>query len=127
MTTQLSFVADPSDPFGKLLISIEKLMTYTNTVIKQFPKYERHLLHDDIRKLMTDILMLSIVAWKRYHKKTTLYDLDTKITVFRFLIRQAFISKYITIHTFEVWSEHVAVIGKMVGGWIKSIHSSEKG
>lgn len=93
---------------------------YTNTVLKQFPRAERFLLCAEIRRSMLTAQRLVVVAWKRYHKKTTLQELDTEVEVLRGWVRKSLLAKYITPHRYEVWVRHINEIGRMVGGWIRA-------
>lgn len=108
------------EPYAALLAKIEELDAYTHVVLQQYPKMERHLLCHDIRRSMADIQRYAVVAWKRYHKKTTLQDMDTEVEVLRIWIRKSVHLKYITPHRYQVWTQHVNDIGRMVGGWIKA-------
>jgi hypothetical protein len=81
---------------------------------------ERHLLCADIRRSIAAIERLAVVAWKRYHKKTTLQELDVEVEVLRMWIRKSVRLRYITPHRYEVWAIHVNEIGRMVGGWLRS-------
>ena len=110
------------ESYAVLLAKIEELEAYTHTVLRQYPRMERHLLCHDIRRTLADIQRLSVVAWKRYHKKTTLQDLDVEIEVLRIWVRKSVRLKYITPHRYQVWTEHVNEIGRMVGGWIRAAH-----
>lgn len=105
--------------FGKLMTKIEGLDTYSHLVLEQFPKRERHLLCADIRICIANIQRHAITAWKRYHKKTLLQELDIEIEVLRCLIRKSLVMKHITPKRYEVWINHINEIGCMVGGWIK--------
>lgn len=73
---------------------------------------------------MAAIQRLIVVAWKRYHKKTTLQDLDVEVEVLRGWLRKSVRLKYITARRYEIWARHVNEIGRMVGGWIKSLQQA---
>ncbi|MCY1285986.1 hypothetical protein D9M68_303260 [compost metagenome] len=103
-----------------LLVRLEELDAYSHHALHQFPKLERHLLCADIRGALAQALRLTVTAWKRYHKKTTLAELDVEVEMLRVLVRKAFAMNYINERRYEVWSRHVDEIGRMVGGWIKS-------
>lgn len=108
-------------PYAELQAKLEELEVYTHTALRQYPKAERHLLCADIRASMAAIQRLVVVAWKRYHKKTTLQDLDVEIEVLRGWLRKSLRLQYITPRRYEVWARHVNDVGRMVGGWIKSL------
>lgn len=61
------------------------------------------------------------MASKRYHKKTTLQDLDVEIATLKFLIRISHDLKYIGDRQYENWQRKVIEMGKMTGGWLKSV------
>ena len=107
-------------PYGKLMAKLEDLDAYSHLVLTQFPKRERHLLCADIRACIASIQRHAIVAWKKYHKKTTLQELDTEVEVLRYLIRKSLLLRYITPKRYETWASHVNEAGRMIGGWIKS-------
>lgn len=115
-----SLPVGPAHHYGQLLARLEELEGYTHAVLVQFPKAERHLLCAEIQRSMNAIQRLIITAWKRYHKQTTLRDLDVEIEVLRGWIRKSQRLRYINAHRYQIWSEHVGQIGRMVGGWIKA-------
>ena len=98
----------------------EDLIAYGYIAVRQFPKSERHVLAQEIRLTMWAILRLIIIANRRYHKKTTLQDLDAELDLLRSQIRIAKELQYLDFQKYEVWSRHVDEIGKMLGGWLKS-------
>uniref|UniRef100_I2Q2M5 S23 ribosomal protein n=1 Tax=Desulfovibrio sp. U5L TaxID=596152 RepID=I2Q2M5_9BACT len=108
-------------PYAVLLTKIEEVDAYSQIALQQYPRVERYALCSDIRQALTTIERLIIVAWKRYHKKTTLQDLDIEIEVLRMLLRKSVRLKYITPHRYETWSRQINEIGRMVGGWIRSV------
>jgi len=107
-------------PYAMLLAKIEEVETYTHTVLQQYPRIECYALCADIRSALASIQRLSVVAWKRYHKKTTLQDLDVEVEVLRMWIRKSLRLHYITPNRYEVWTRHVNEIGKMIGGWLRA-------
>lgn len=95
-------------------------MRYGFICLRQFPKSEKFILSADIRKSMYLLLRLTIIASKKYHKKTTIQDLDIELAMLRQMIRVAYELKYIDIKKYEAWSRQLAEIGRMIGGWLKS-------
>ncbi|KFE96092.1 diversity-generating retroelement protein Avd [Vibrio parahaemolyticus] len=97
------------------------MMGYGFICLRQFPKSERFILCADIRRSMYTMLRLTVVASKRYHKKTTIQDLDIELAMLKNMIRVSYDLHYIDIRKYELWSRHLAEIGRMVGGWLKSV------
>ncbi len=107
------------------IIDLEK---YTETALTQssYVRNQRFLLCADIRKAISEILHLAIRAMKKYHKKTTLQDMDVEVEYLRWLIRISHEKKYITCHRLDVWMRKVNEIGDMLGGWIKKENAKIK-
>ena len=103
------------------MAKIEDLDACSHLALANFPKKERHLLCADIRACIASIQRHTITAWKKYHKKTTLQELDIEVEVLRYLIRKSLLLKYITPKRYETWASHLNETGRMVGGWIKSV------
>lgn len=78
---------------------------------------------------MDRIMELEVTAQKRYFKKTTLTDLDVNLTILRYYIRLSRDLGFLPLKKYEVWSEKLVEIGKMLGGWIKSVNggTADKG
>jgi len=103
-----------------ILTKLEELDAYSHKALIKFPKYEKFVLCAEVRQTLTSLIRLTVRAAKRYHKKTTLQDLDIEIEYLRCLIRKAHRLKYINTRRYGIWINHVNVIGKMAGGWINS-------
>ncbi len=61
----------------------EEMISYGYIALRQFPKFEKHVLAAEIRHAMWGILRLIVVCNKRYHKKTTLQELDAELDLLR--------------------------------------------
>lgn len=99
----------------------EEMIAYAYIAVRQFPKAERHVLSAEIRATCWRLLRLIIICNKRYHKKTTLQELDAELDTLRSLIRMAHHLKFLPLKQYETWSRQVDEIGRMTGGWIKSM------
>lgn len=104
------------------------MILYGNPALNQFPKTEKFVLANKIRETMYSILELSIILEKKYYKKTTLKELDVQLDILRNLIRIAADKKLypnqspcLSIKKYEHWAKLINEIGKMIGGYIKSI------
>jgi len=98
---------------------IREMIVYNNIMAKQFPKHEKYLLSNKIRELGYNILELSIIINKKFHKKTTLTDLNIKHELLRQLVNLSFELKYIDLQKHRVSQSHIDEVGRMIGGWIK--------
>lgn len=107
----------------KILQKIFDMMEYAYPALAQFPKSEKFALVSDIKHSMDILLERCIEAQKKYHKKTTLQDMDVEIMKLRAYIRLSFRLGFLPQKKYEVWSEKVVEIGKMLGGWIKAVNT----
>ena len=97
------------------------MLLYGYQALKQFPKHEKHVLGAEIRLSMLQLQRLIITAFKRYHKKTTLTDLDIELAILKRRVRLAKDLCYLDIKKYQLWIEKLVEIGRMIGGWIKSV------
>lgn len=104
-----------------ILTKLEELGAYSHLALIQFPKVEKFVLCAEIRQTLMEIMKLTVRAAKRYHKKTTLQDLDIEVEYLRCQVRMAHRMKYINMKRYQTWIAHVDEVGRMVGGWLKSV------
>ena len=104
----------------KILQKVYDMTAFAYEAITQFPKSEKYALGADIKRCIHSILRFAIEGQKRYHKKTTLQNLDIEIAVLRGLVRLAHERKFLPTSKYETWSGLNVELGRMVGGWIKS-------
>jgi len=108
------------------LLALKKfsdVMEYGHIALKQFPRHQRYILAARIDSCMIEIMELIITANLRYHKKTTLNELDIKLALLRHLIRLAMQREYLTIRRYEIWTRGIDEVGRIVGGWIKWVRT----
>ncbi len=100
-----------------------------NVYLNHFPKFEKYALCQQIRVTMYEVYALIIEAQKRYHKKTTLVNLDIRHEQWRMLVNLAHGLGYFEFkdgsekcgkaeHRFLAISRLIDEIGRMIGGWI---------
>ena len=102
----------------KIKRKVEDMMTWSYSVLRNFPKSEKHVLSAEIRQSMLRLLRDIIIVNRRYYKKTTLQDLDAELDLLRSLVSLALDLGFLPRRQYEIWSGHLAEIGKMVGGWM---------
>lgn len=98
------------------------MIEYGYMALRQFPRSERHTLAAEIKRSMYELLKLIIRANKRYYKKTTLQDMDVELMNLRYLVRLAHSLGFLPFKQYENWSEMLSELGRMLGGWFKSIN-----
>lgn len=100
-------------------------MEYAYGALAQFPKSEKFALVTDIKHSMDKLLERCIEAQKKYYKKTTLQDMDVEILKLRAYIRLSHQLGFLPIKKYEIWSGQVVEIGKMLGGWLKTVNGQK--
>ena len=105
--------------YGKYL----DLLSYTEMILKKFPKCERFALASQIKLVTYEGMELIIRAFKMYDKTkklSCLNEIDVKLKMLKVLIRISYKAKYITIQNYRAWSNKLFNIGNLTGGWINS-------
>ena len=115
---------EQSEP-KRALQKIEDMMEYTYPVLKQFPRSEKQAMVLDIKRCMDVMLERCIEAEKAYYKKTTLRELDVAIAKCRTYVKMAYRLEFMSYKKFEIINDYLSEIGRMVGGWIKSMNEAE--
>ncbi len=99
--------------------------------LAHFPNCHRFALAQQIRLAYLDVYNLVTEAQKRYHKKTTLTQLDIRHEQLRMLLNLAHElglfdfsagrrdAKAPGVHRFLAISRQVDELGRMIGGWVK--------
>ena len=110
----------------KLVLFASQLETY----LAHFPNCHKFALTQQIRLAFIDVFNLVTEAQKRYHKKTTLTQLDVRQERLRMLINLAqelnlfnfssgrSDSSFPGTKRFLAISRQVDEIGRMIGGWL---------
>lgn len=109
----------------KILQKIFDMIEYGYSALAQFPKSEKFALCTDIKHSMNIILERCIEAQKRYFKKTTLQDMDVEIMKLRAYLRLSHKLGFLPMKKYEIWSTQVVEIGKMLGGWLKTVNNQK--
>lgn len=102
-----------------------------NIYLNHFPNHEKFGLALEIRRAAYDVYALIVECQKRYHKKTTLTNLDIRHEQLRMLTRLANELGYFGFkdgkkaddkgrseHRYLNLSLLIDELGKMIGGWI---------
>lgn len=98
------------------------MMKYGYGALAQFPKSEKFAICADIKRCMHIMLERCIEAQKKYYKKSTLQEFDVENTKLRAYLRLAFELGFLPPKKYEIWSGMSVEIGKMLGGWLKTVN-----
>lgn len=121
------------DKEAVLISKMTALIKLANINLNHFPRHEKYGLSQQIRNTMYEVYNLIVEGEKRYHKKTSLTELDVKHQQLRMMVKLAFELGYFQYHDgksgrsdFEEERRYLALnllvneVGAMIGGWIKS-------
>lgn len=102
----------------------EDMAAYIYVVLRLYPKAERHVLAAETLRAMIDAgaaLQRASLVRSRDEKRCLIEEADRSLAKMRILIRLALRLGYMPEKKLEVLSGHIAEVGKMVGGWKKSL------
>ncbi len=105
----------------KILQKTFDMINYAYPALAQYPKGEKFAIVADIKRCMDVMLERIIEANKKYYKKTTLQELDVEVEKLKAYVRLSYNLGFLPPKKYEQWSGLVVEIGRMVGGWIKSV------
>ena len=110
-----------------------EMLKILNIYLNHFPRHEKYALCNLIRNTAYNLYNLITEAQKRYHKKTTLTNMDIMHEQLRMQVRLAYELGYFqfkdgkinekspdeqAFHRLTVLQEFIDEIGRMIGGWI---------
>lgn len=105
-----------------------------NLYLNHFPRHEKYALAQQIRNALYDVYALIVEAQKRYHKKTTLTNLDIRHEQLRMFVNLAHSLGYFqyrdgrpsaespeeeAVRRHLVLSRMIDEFGRMIGGWLR--------
>jgi len=70
---------------------------------------------------MWRLMRAAVLCSKRYHKKTTLVEMDADLEMLRRQIRLAKDLGMLPFKKYEVWAKHLDEIGRIIGSWLKKV------
>lgn len=116
--------------YRKFVETARLLTVYLN----HFPKHEKYALCTRIKDCAYQVFDLLVEGQKRYHKKTTLTELDIAHEQLRMQLWLAFELGYfrfqdgkkadnaeeLELHRWATITKLIDELGRMIGGWIRS-------
>ncbi len=102
----------------------EDLAAYAYIALRNYPKSERHTLAASTMNALIDtgaaIQRAGLIS-DRSEKKYLLQEADRNLARFKLLVRLGVKLGFMPMKKMEVLSGYIAEIGKMLGGWIRSV------
>src|SRR3989344_125619 len=118
--TDISFKPPPQQS-ASLVQRLCELFSLFHTCFKVFPKSDRFL-GQKVETVILEILelLLSASYSDRQTKHILLKKASEKVDLLKYLIRIAFEIKALNLKMYINLEENILIIGKMLGGWIRS-------
>jgi len=112
-----------NDIMASLAHRFRELYKTFHACLSTFPKQERYTIGQRIEQTLLDALefTLSATYLQRQIKIPILRRASDKTDLLKYLIRLAYETHSINIKRYIVLEREVVEIGKMLGGWIRSI------
>lgn len=106
-----------------MIHNVCELYKLSSACLKTFPKQERYSLGKRIEETTLEILefLLSASFAQKFRKSEILRKASDKNDLLKYLMRIAYEIKCLNVKKYIALEEKVVEIGKMIGGWIKSI------
>jgi four helix bundle protein len=127
-----------NDAQAKMQHKAREMIKLLNIYLNHFPKHEKYGLAQEMRRTAYEIYALITECRKRYHKKTSLTNLDIKHEQLRMFVQLAFELGYFQFkdskrtdksperqaqHRLNSISVIVDELGAMIGGWMRSVQA----
>jgi hypothetical protein len=106
-----------------IVVKAYDLLKYLLPVLSKMPRDQRFLLGDRLQTMASDILELLIEAvyMPTSQKKARLNKVNILLEKMRHFVRLGFELGYYNSKRYHFISEKLNEIGRMTGGWIKSL------
>lgn len=118
---------------------LTELILQTKLYLHHAPRHEKFGLCQEIMSNLYEIYGLVVESQKRYHKKTTLVNLDISHEKLRMFVKLYFDMGYFAyrdhkntnnmteaLRRYRILSTLIDEVGRMIGGWIKYTDAKTK-
>lgn len=104
-----------------LLTKLQDLLVYLIPQLNKFPRDQKFVLGDRIETKLLDVQEDCLRAYYSRDKRGHLLEANLQLEVARHLVRLANALKLFSNHTYGVQAEKMDEVGRMIGGWLKSV------
>ena len=104
-----------------ILTKLQDLLVYLMPQLNKFPRDQKFVLGDRIETKLLDVQEYCLRAYYSRDKRGHLLEANLQLEVARHLVRLANALKLFSNHTYGVLAEKMDEVGRMIGGWLKSV------
>ena len=104
-----------------ILTKLHDLLLYLIPQLNKFPRDQKFVLGDRIESKLLEVQEHCLRAYYSREKRAHLLEANLTLEVTRHLIRLAHGLKLFSHHTYAVLAEKMDEVGRMIGGWLKSV------
>jgi hypothetical protein len=104
-----------------ILTKLQDLLVYLIPQLNKFPRDQKFVLGDRIETKLLDVQEFCLRAYYSRDKRGHLLEANLQLEVARHLVRLANALKLFSNHTYGVLAEKMDEVGRMIGGWLKSV------
>lgn len=110
-------------PKDTIVAKIYDLLKVTIPMLEGLPRSQRFTLGDRIQNHISDLLESAISAYYQpaNEKRPILFQSNIRLEMLRYYFRLAYERGYYNSIKYKDFSERIDEIGRMIGGWIKSL------
>jgi hypothetical protein len=103
------------------LMKLQDLLLYLIPQLNKFPRDQKFVLGDRIETKLLNVQEDCLRAYYSRDKRGHLLEANLQLEVTRHLVRLANALKLFSNHTYGVLAEKMDEVGRMIGGWLKSV------
>jgi len=111
----------PNPTSDNVLTKLHDLLLYIIPQLGKFPRDQKFQLADRIEVKLLDVQECCLRAYYSKEKVGHLREANMGVELARHLVRLSFDLKLINTHRYGVISEKLDEVGRMIGGWLRSV------
>lgn len=104
-----------------ILTKLQDLLVYLIAQLGKFPRDQKFVLGDRIETKVLEVQESCLRAYYSRDKRGHLLEANLQMEVTRHLVRLAHALKLFSTHTYGVLAAKMDEVGRMIGGWLKSL------
>ena len=109
-----------------ILTKLHDLLLYVIPQLGKFPRDQKFVLGDRIQTKLLEVQEFCLRAYYGRDKRGHLLEANLRLEITRHLVRLAHALKLFSNHTYGVLAEKMDEVGRMVGGWLRSLGTSRR-